>query len=269
MKKRIIFIEYGAQVRFLNQTKYSVMTLQSFNNLSKSDIIIYTEQPEKYEQMAVTTRSIVDKVFDYSLGGKYHFRIKPCVLLDALREHECPILFLDTDTFCNADLTKKIASINTDNVLMNIFETINPYPEFTMGSFELPSGIIYSHDPKKTKMFNSGVIGVDKGHELALKDAIFIIDKMQHNGIKRHTAEQTAISEAFRIHNIQISELHKEITHYTRGTGKDYMDDMIKKELSSLEINSPYPKNKFIKFNWFIPRLHKLSKKLKSNAKNN
>ena len=46
-------------------------------------------------------------------------------------------------------------------------------------------------------------------------------------------------------------------------------DDMIKKELMALEANSPYPKNKFIKFNWLIPRLHKLSKKLKSNEKNN
>lgn len=269
MKKRIIFIEYGAQERFLNQVKYSVMTLLAFNRLNISEIIIYTEQPEKYEKMPVSTRSISDKVFNYSLGGKYHFRIKPCVLLDALREYECPILFLDTDTFCNADLTKKIASINTDNVLMNTFEITNPYPEFTMGIVELPSGILYSHDPKKTKMFNSGVIGVDKGHELVIQDAIFIIDTMQHCGLKRHTAEQTAISEAFRVHNIQISEMHKEITHYTRGTGKDYMDDMIRKELATLETNSPYPKNKFIKFNWLTPRLHKLSKKLKRNAKNN
>jgi hypothetical protein len=117
-------------------------------------------------------------------------------------------------------------------------------------------------------MFNSGVIGVDRGHELVLQDAIFIIDVMLNNGLKRHTAEQTAISEAFRVHNIQVSEINKEITHYTRSTGKNYMDAMIRKELATVEVNSPYPKNKFIKFNWFIPRLYKLSKKLRSNEKN-
>jgi len=268
MKKRIIFIEYGAQERFLNQIKYSVMTLLAFNKLDRSEIIIYTEQPEKYEKMPVSTRSIVKKVFDYSLGGKYHFRIKPCVLLDALKEHKCKILFLDTDTFCNGDLNKKISVISQQNVLMNIFESSNPYPEFEMKGIQLPSGKTYSYDPNNTKMFNSGVIGVCPEHEQALEDAIFIIDAMQNHGLQRHTAEQTAISEAFRIHNIHITEMHKEITHYTRGTGKDYMDDMIKKELITLEANSPYPKNKFIKFNWLIPRLHKLSKKLKSNEKN-
>ena len=269
MKKRIIFIEYGAQERFLNQIKYSVMTLLAFNKLDRSEIIIYTEQPEKYKKIPVSTRSITKKVFNYSLGGKYHFRIKPCVLLDALKEHECQILFLDTDTFCNANLDPKISCISQQNVLMNIFESSNPYPEFEMKGIQLPSGKNYSYDPSNTKMFNSGVIGVCPGHEQAIEDAIFIIDAMQKHGLQRHTAEQTAISEAFRVHNIHISEMHKEITHYTRGTGKDYMDDMIKKELETLEANCPYPKNKFIKFNWFIPRLHKLSKKLKNNDKNN
>lgn len=263
MKKRIIFIEYGAQERFLNQTKYSIMTLKAFNELDKSEIIVYTEQPEKYVNMAVSTQSIAHKVFDYSLGGKYHFRIKPCVLLDALREHECPILFLDTDTFCNADLNKRITSISKSNVLMNVFESTNPYPEFSMSSVTLPSGRIYSYDPQKTKMFNSGVIGVDNSHEPAIEDAIFLIDTMQNHGLLRHTAEQTAISESFRVHGLTISEVHKEITHYTRGTGKDYMDDMIKKEMLNLEIDSPYPQNHFIKFNWLRPRLHKLIKKLK------
>jgi len=50
MRKRIVFIEYGLQERFLNQVKYSVMTLQAFNVLKKSEIIVYTEQPEKYKK---------------------------------------------------------------------------------------------------------------------------------------------------------------------------------------------------------------------------
>ena len=262
MRKRIVFIEYGLQERFLNQVKYSVMTLQAFNVLKKSEIIVYTEQPEKYKKMAVSTRSIKNKVFNYSLNGKYHFRIKPCVLLDALEEHQCPILFLDTDTFCKANLNQKIASISPSNVLMNAFESTNPYPQFYMKGIKLPSGKVYSYDPQNTKMFNSGIIGIDKGHKLVLEDAIALIDAMQKNGLQRHTAEQTAISEAFRIHNITISELCKEVMHYTRGTGKDYMDDMIKKEMLSLEIDSPFPQNHFIKFNWLRPRLHKLIKKL-------
>lgn len=262
MKKRIIFIEYGASQRYSNQVKYSVMTLQAHNQLDSSEIVIYTETPERYSNLAVSTRSIKEKVFEYSLGGKYHFRIKPRVLLDAIEEHQCKVLFLDTDTFCNASLMERINSIDEKNILMNVFEKANPYPDFILKNIPLPSGLIYSYNEKKSKMYNSGVIGIDPSHQKAIKDAIALIDVMQAQGLKYHTAEQTALSESFRIHNIHIHEVNKEITHYTRGTGKDFMDNEIQKELANLPTDSPYPANKFIALGWFKPRLHKILKKI-------
>ncbi|MEI7758307.1 MAG: hypothetical protein WCI80_04630 [Bacteroidota bacterium] len=266
MKKRIVFIEFGAQEKFVNQIKYSVMTLKAFNALEKSEIVIYSEDPSKYKNLDVSSRSIKEKVSEYSLKGQYLFRIKPCVLLDALNEHNCPILFVDTDTFCKKSLSKKIMSISQENVLMNAFESTNPYPDFSMMNIKTPSGLNYSYDPKRTKMYNSGIIGVNPDHKLAIQDAIYLIDEMKNQGLKSHTAEQTALSEAFRIHHIKITELKKEITHYTRGTGKDYMNYMIQKELQTLPADSPYPEKKFIKFNWLRPRLHKHLRKLKINV---
>lgn len=266
MKKRIIFIEFGAQEKFVNQIKYSVMTLKAFNDLDASEIVVYSEEPSNYKNMDVSVVSIKDKISEYSLNGQYHFRIKPCVLLDALTEHNCPILFLDTDTFCRKNLSKRIISISKENVLMNVFELTNPYPDFSMMNINTPSGINYSYDPKKTKMYNSGIIGVNPEHRIAIQDAIYLIDAMKKHGLKNHTAEQTALSEAFRIHNINISELKDEITHYTRGTGKDYMNDMIKNALQDLPSYSPYPEEKFIKFNWFLPRLHKHLRKFKKQC---
>jgi len=65
---------------------------------------------------------------------------------------------------------------------MNAFESTNPYPEFYMKGIKLPSGKVYSYDPQNTKMFNSGIIGIDKGHKLVLEDAIALIDAMQKMG---------------------------------------------------------------------------------------
>ena len=67
MKKRIVFIEFGAQEKFVNQIKYSVMTLKAFNALEKSEIVIYSEDPSKYKNLDVSSRSIKEKVSEYSL----------------------------------------------------------------------------------------------------------------------------------------------------------------------------------------------------------
>jgi len=263
--KKIIFIEYGQQERYRNQVKYAVMTLHAHNQLDKSEIVIYSETPELYSDVKATAISIKAQVDELSLNGRYHFRVKPCIILSALEEYQCPVLFLDTDTFCNSNLTSKISSIKDKNILMNIFEKTNPYPDCNLTEATLPSGKVYSYDTQKTQMYNSGVVGVNPSHASAIRDAISIIDAMKLSGVGYHTIEQTALSESFRIHGIKISELNKEITHYTRGTGKDYMDDMIRKNMEKLTPAAAYPEGKFIPFSWFRPRFHKAIKKLRAS----
>ena len=261
-QKAILFIEYGQGDRHFNQIKYCLMTLLYFNNFNKSEIFVYTEDPDKYSSLPVTAISIKDKIYKYSLSGTYHFRIKPCVIRDALMNLKCPILFLDTDTFINKNLSEIISGISTQSIFMNQFEKADPFPELKIEELELPSGKIYSYS-KKSLMFNSGVLALNYDHLQIINDAIFLIDAIKKTGIKFHTIEQFAITEVFRLNNINIRSVISEVTHYTRGTGKDYMDDMIRKRIANISYLAPYPTRKFIKFNWFIPRLYKFLRKIK------
>ena len=139
----------------------------------------------------------------------------------------------------------------------------NPYPGEVLSSVQLPSGKIYAYDEKHSIIYNSGLVGLHAAHTACLEDAIAIIDAMVNASFKAHTIEQCAVSEAFRIHQIQTAELYKEVEHYWPSTDKKYM----RRQLAGLAA-SGVPPNGLpagrIKHSWLRARLHNLMGELAS-----
>lgn len=258
MRTRFIFIEYGDKDIYFNELKYSLMTLKSFHQLTEDDVYVYSESVERYKNLSVTPVSIKDEISSYSLSGAYHFRIKPLVMLRALRELPIGLnlLFLDTDTYTKQNLGSRISEINSRTVLMNKFETKDPYPLAVLSNFSLPSGLMYSYGPH-SQMFNSGVVGISTEHEKILIDAVALIDGMRAAGFKSHTIEQCAVTEAFRIHGVQIHEVKKEVVHYWKSTDKKYMHNQLNR-IDSIQSSDGKLPTFMIPHNWFLARLHKL-----------
>jgi hypothetical protein len=234
------------------------MTLKNFHQLTEGDVYVYTEDIERYTSLPVTPVSIKDNISSYSLNGAYHFRIKPLVMLRALRELPAGLnlLFLDTDTYTKQNLSSRIAEINPRAVLMNQFETKDPYPLAVLSNLSLPSGLMYSYGPH-SQMFNSGVVGISTEHEKILIDAVALIDGMRAAGFKTHTIEQCAVTEAFRIHGVQIHEVKKEIMHYWKSTDKKYIHNQLNR-FDTIQSSDDKLPTFTIPHNWFLARLHKL-----------
>jgi hypothetical protein len=259
MKIKFLYIEYGHQKTYVDELTYSLATLLDHHSLVKSDVLVYTENTETYAHLPVTAVSIAKDITAYSLNGAYHFRVKPCVIKRALQEHgqDANIVFLDTDTYFKKNISRYLAHIDTQHVLMNKFEKRNPYPGEVLTSVQLPSGKTYSYDEQYSIMYNSGLVGLHASHTACLDDAIAIIDAMVNASFKAHTIEQCAVAEAFRIHQVHISEVYREVKHYWPSTDKKYM----RRQLASLAESGVQPNGLpvgRIKHSWLRARLHKL-----------
>lgn len=259
MSIRFIFIEYGNKDIYFQELKYSLMTLKSMHELSADMVWVYTENVSRYEHLPLKAISIQDKLANYSLQGKYHFRIKPNVIKDALSDLPAgwKLVFLDTDTYINQSLVARVSAVRSNLALMNRLEKRNPYPNAVLNDLSLPSGRVYAYSPTETLMYNSGVLGLCVEHMPVLEDAIAITDGMLAAGVNFHTIEQTAVSEAFRIHKIGIEEVHKEVTHYWGKTDKKFMHHQLRKIFEAVPSESYMP-TKRIPHNWWLARLSKL-----------
>ena len=259
MNIKFLYIEYGNKKTYKEELTYSLATLLDHHSLVKSEVLVYTENPEFYAHLPVTAVSIAQDIPAYSLNGAYHFRVKPCVIKRALQEHgqDANIVFLDTDTYFKNNINHHLAKINSQHVLMNKFEKRNPYPGEVLRSVQLPSGKTYSYDEQHTIMYNSGLVGLHVSHMACLDDAIAIIDAMVNASFKAHTIEQCAVAEAFRMHQVQISEVYREVEHYWPNTDKKYMHRQLQQLHHSGAQSNGLPLGR-IKHSWLRARLHKL-----------
>ncbi|HEY3301746.1 MAG TPA: hypothetical protein VGJ90_13320 [Methylophilaceae bacterium] len=233
LNAKFIYMEYGDIKRYKLELIYSLATLFKHHTLNKSDVVIYTATPDFFKSLGVTVISIKELIPEYSQNWSYTFRVKPCVMLDALRTFRCPILFLDTDTIIEKSLLPILAAISPKQVFLNRLEKINPYPSIKQFDTMLPNSGHYAYSPKESHMYNSGIIGASEAHIPIFEDAIYLLDALKAAGVKEHTVEQTALSEVLRINNIRISEVISEIKHYCRGADKEFMAHQLFKRLAN------------------------------------
>jgi hypothetical protein len=254
MSVKFIYIQYGDKDIYCKELMYSLYTLLELHDLSNKDLFVYTDNVAAYEKLPITPIDIKEHISDYSLNGRYHFRIKPCVMhlaLNSINPNE-KLIFLDTDTYIKKSLNQVISQIDNGNALMNDFEKKNPYPSDRLDNLLLRSGKFYSYTHDSI-MFNSGLIGVSTAHKNVFVECVDIIDGMLGNGFKAHTIEQCALSEAFRINQINVKAVSDEICHYWRSSDKKYMHREIAKQLFENDLASL----KKINHNWLKARIGK------------
>ncbi|MDB5741355.1 MAG: hypothetical protein JWP16_2395, partial [Alphaproteobacteria bacterium] len=201
----------------------------------------YTDAPQTYAVWPVAVVNIAPHMNDWSRGGLYPHRIKPAVVLDALKRYAAPVCFLDSDSIVkpgfHAEVTDKLAPKEVFatvkcSVVMNRFEKMNPFPPLKGLRTTLPHMGSYHYDLEQSWMFNSGLIGVSPGHEPLLEDTLAFIDALIGRARKFPTIEQFALSEVCRLNQIPVSEVTDSFVHYWQGRRRLYMADRIEKALS-------------------------------------
>ena len=80
-----VYIDYGPSLHIGRELRYSLATLLA--EYAAPRVLVYTDKPETYARLhpCVSARDFGDDLRAWSRAGAYNHRVKPCVLLDALR----------------------------------------------------------------------------------------------------------------------------------------------------------------------------------------
>jgi hypothetical protein len=237
-----LYLDYGGQPKYRRELKYSLISLrQALGPEPDARIAVYTDAPAVYANWPVEVVDIAAQTQGWSGQGLYHHRIKPAVVLDALRRFDTPVCFLDSDSIVrpgfHAEVTAKLApqeiwSVTKTAVVMNRFELRNPFPPLRGFRTRLPHRGAYHYDTANSWMFNSGLIGVAPVHIPLMEDTLAFIDALIGRARKFSTIEQFAISEVARLSQIPIAEVRDTFLHYWQGRRRIYMANQIEKTLS-------------------------------------
>ena len=237
-----LYLDYGGLAQYRRELKYSLISLrQELAATPEARIAVYTDAPAVYANWPVEVVDIAAKTQAWSGDGLYHHRIKPAVVLDALRRFDGPVCFLDSDSMVkpgfHAEVSARLApqetwSVTRTAVVMNHFELRNPFPPLKGFRTRLPHRGTYHYDMTNSWMFNSGLIGVAPVHVPLMEDVLAFIDALIGRARKFPTIEQLALSEVARISLTPIAEVKGTFLHYWQGRRRIYMADRIEKSLS-------------------------------------
>ena len=107
MRKVILYIVYGEDQAYYDGAKFSFLTFMNWIEAdSPIEFLVLTEKPNEFKDYPVKIIKIsTQQKEEWSLNGKYHFRIKNrgmAYVMDKLElTDNDKILFFDTDTYFN------------------------------------------------------------------------------------------------------------------------------------------------------------------------
>jgi hypothetical protein len=260
-----LYLDYGGRAQYRRELKYSLISLrQELGAAPEARIAIYTDAPQVYANWPVEVVDIAGKTQAWSGDGLYHHRIKPAVVLDALRRFATPVCFIDSDSIIqpgfHAEVREKMQpqtvwSVTKTAVVMNHFELRNPFPPLKGFATRLPHLGQVRYDTTQSWMFNSGLIGVSPVHISIMEDTLAYIDALIGRARKFPAIEQLALSEVARLSQTPIAEVKGTFLHYWQGRRRIYMANKIEKSLSQ-DWNDLSPPKEWARMNYWAVRAY-------------
>ncbi len=217
-----IYVCWGPSPQTARELRYSLETLLP-EVADPSRIAIFTDRPRNFRDLPFPTFDIALDIAGAVLGRRFALRAKPLVLARALRHFGRPCVLLDTDTFIRDGFDATVRSALRTGVAMNAFEHADPYPDFGPFETDLPHLGRYVFASKKSLMFNSGLVAARPSHAPLLDDAVVLTDRLWEAGLRRHTIEQFAFCECFRLGGVPIKPIDRDFEHYFSRWSKRYM----------------------------------------------
>ena len=236
---KLLYIVYGENDVYYQGAKFSIL---SFLNNSPSlantpEIIVLTEKPDHFIKYPVSTYLITPEMkAEWSVGGKYHFRIKNRGLkfiTDQLTFSESDkLLFIDADTYFNKDPNQLFDLISDQQALMFLNEGLitskKKFESLRKGiegvTLQLPSFGEYKLS-KDASMWGSLMIGMTPNmfHLLDYADQL-MLSLMKKTDI--HTIEQFSLVEALKT-QVNVVEGKKLVKHYSTSGKKKHAEKVL------------------------------------------
>ncbi len=227
---RLLYFCYGAPAIY-DQAIYSILSLLHVAGGIQADcrVVAYCDRPEAFAALPVDVVPLDAATLDGWLGDSdYLHRRKTCAIIDALERFGGRVIFIDSDTWFRRSPAPIFRRVGPGRACFHLCEglvhaTGTPTDmalarQLAAHDYRLPSGTPVRID-RRTRMWNTGVVGVDASDigrvrdALALSDAIWAdADPAGAYGKKIHHAEQFAMGYAFR--DCRLSEAADCVYHY-------------------------------------------------------
>ena len=217
--------EHGIEI----EMQYSISTLKA-DSSAPHRIVIYTDHPERYADLGVEIVDIRSIDEPYFGDRGYVLRLKPCVMLHALRHNGGVCVFLDSDMFFFPGFTAAVnAMIEEGAIFWEVYDR-PPVRHFPPELQAYPNAGLHNPSPVSHPDGNSGVIGLKSGWgEPLLEDVLWLIDEMRARGDRNGLLEQSAFFEVAWLHGRRALDTTAWVNHYCTRSKKRYMHWRIKR----------------------------------------
>ena len=238
-RKILLYIVYGDEPGYYHGAKFSYLTFMHWVEYKNEvEVVVLTERPHEFSEYPLKVISMSsEQKNDWSLNGRYHFRIKNrglAYVMDKLKlEEQDKILFFDTDTYFHKNPLPLFDLIKPNQALFYLNEgQIYKRKRFSVYIEHLEGRNIkidnqYYQLSKKSMMWGSLMVGIMPNMRLSLdwsdKLLIELIDI-----VPAHTIEPFALSEAL-LKKYQIVEGKNYVSLYSTSRKKTHAIEVLKK----------------------------------------
>ena len=238
-RKILLYIVYGDEPGYYHGAKFSYLTFMHWVEYKNEvEVVVLTEKPHEFSEYPLKVISMSSQQKnDWSLSGRYHFRIKNrglAYVMDRLKlEEQDKILFFDTDTYFHKNPLPLFDLIKPNQALFYLNEgQIYKRKRFSVYIQHLEGRSIkidnqYYQLSKKSMMWGSLMVGIMPNMRLSLdwsdKLLIELIDI-----VPAHTIEPFALSEAL-LKKYQIVEGKNYVSLYSTSRKKTHAIEVLKK----------------------------------------
>ena len=238
-KKVLLYIVYGKEKGYYDGAKFSFLTFLNWkSDEDLIEIVILTEKPEEFIGYPVTVIPMSTKQkTEWSLGNKYHFRIKNrglAYIMDKLElKEQDKILFFDTDTYFNKSPLPLFNFIQPNQALYYLNEGLiykrkrfDVYVKYLKDKRVEFDGQFYELT-KESAMWGSLMIGIMPNMRSSLEWADKLMIKL-FDIVPSHTIEPFSLSEVL-LKKYKMVEGKKFVSLYSTSRKKDYAEKILSK----------------------------------------
>ena len=238
-RKILLYIVYGESQAYYDGAIFSFLTFMHWvKDKDKIEAVVLTEKPDKFKGYPIKIIKLSQaQKNDWSLNGKYHFRIKNrgmAYVIDKLLLKDLDkVLFFDTDTYFHKSPLPLFSLIDSSNAVFYLNEGLiyhrkrfHVYVESLQGKKIEVEGKIYELS-KKSALWGSLMIGITANMRPSLNWADQLMLKFYHM-VPAHTIEPFSLSESL-LRDYKILEGKRFVSLYSTSRKKEYVTNILSK----------------------------------------
>jgi hypothetical protein len=212
----LVYLVHGSRREYQLELTYSVLSAVHWATDADLDFRIALITDEKNKRPDLPVENVIfssDEFADWTLNGQYHHQAKIHALSKALKLFKGKVALVDTDTHFKASPIKMFEQIESGRSVMYAYDGMLG-PDRCLGPILERQGAesLSYQISSETRLFNSGVIGLDYSDQLLVEDVLRLSEQI-YGLYPAFNTEQFAFSIVLD-QRTSLSEGHRLVRHY-------------------------------------------------------